>query len=64
LPDSIGDMRVHEISLENNQLKKLPESIAKLKDQLKKLRLKNNPLSASEKERICQLLPNTKIMFK
>ena len=61
LPDSIKYLKNLEyLSLVGNKLITLPEGIDKLTN-LKKLSLQVNPISASEKERITALLPNTTI---
>jgi len=62
LPDSIKYLKNLEyLGLVGNKLITLPKSIDKLTN-LKKLNLQVNPISASEKERIKKLLPNTIIL--
>ena len=64
VPNEISAMKkLLWLDLRNNRLKKLPESIAQLADNLQELFLEGNPLSNEEKIRIRQWLPKTSVYF-
>lgn len=63
IPESIGALRNLEfLYLQNNRIETLPESLFKM-TKLKRLNLKGNSLRPEDKQRLKEMLKNTRIIF-
>lgn len=65
LPSTIGNMKsLRRLVLSKNKLQSMPEEIKELKETLKELEIRDNPINTEELEKIKKWLPKTKLFFE